>query len=933
MENREVTGAAAGGRKPRPLRAAVHWLLAFALLASLWTGPAGAAMAAANGGTEGNPAASGGDALRAEVDRAIEQLQERFYPLAADDWTAFALARSGMPAAERYLPEAERAVAEGEPRLVTDWARLTLAVAASGGDVRDFGETGADLPSVIANHERMTVQGPNAVAFALLALDAVGYREKEGDRWTREALIGWLLENRTAEGHWQLADGSGAVDITAMVLAALAPYRDREDVGEAVEAALAWLAETQWESGGFGLPQESAESTAQALIALASLGIDPAEDGRFVRSGRSPVARLLEYRLPDGMFERVVGEGEDAMASLQALMGLAAAKRLWEGLPGLYADVRTPAEVRVDVYGPEGVIAGGTAPGKTALEALAAVLDSERVPYRVEEDPRSGPQLAALAGIENGRFGGSDRWRFLVRRGAEWLAVSEGPGSFEPRAGDRIVVYYGDASAAPVGRVATEPAPPRSGMPFAVLVEKARWDPETGRWVNEPAAGATVRIGKVEAVTDEAGRAEFPALEPGAHSLTVEGYRENGPLGYIPEQAALEVLDARKRVAVVVEGDAETIAEARVHAATALEALELALRERDVPYRVVTQSWGSYIESIGDLAGGKYGGYDGWLYAVKRNGAWIIPAVGVDRFELEEGDLVVGYYGDMQTRLIDAIRTEPARPRPGEPVTVTVTYRDWDWEAGGFKDAEPLAGVTVRVGDAEAVTDENGRAGLPALEEGVHHVVVTGYRPDGPPLAVRAELPLAVARAFTDEAEVSPWALEAVHMARAASLLPWPEGADGRFAPQRPATRSEFVAMLVRVLGLTDERAAAGGEAFADVPDDAWYAPALRAASAAGIAAGTGGGAFGPDDPVTRQQAAVFLHRAMGTDAGGPANGRAPELKDAASMAPYAEASVKAVVGAGWMTAHQGTFAPDAPLTREQAAVIAVRLYMELGKP
>lgn len=935
MKRKETAVAAARERqgKPRVLRDALFWLLAFVLSTGLWTGPACAA--AAEGGAEGSPSSSGGDGLRAEVRRAIARLQELFDPLPVDDWTAFALARSGMPAADRYLPEAEAAVDKGNLRLVTDWARLALAVAANGGDVRRFGKTGADLPAVIANHERMTVQGPNAVAFALLALDAAGYEEREGDRWTRNALIGWLLENRMPEGYWQLADGSGRVDVTAMVLAALAPYRDRGDVSGAVDAALAWLAETQWETGGFGRPEETAESTAQALIALASLGIDPAGDERFVRSGKSPVARLLEYRLPDGMFERETGGGADPISSLQALLGLAAVQRHWDGLSPIYADLRGPAEVRVEVYSPAGAIAGGTARGATALEAVVAVLESNGIPYRVEEDRQAGPYLASAAGYENGRFGGEDHWRLLVRRGGEWLNVAEGPGSFALRAGDRMVVYYGDAGTVPLARVTAEPASPRAGIPFTVAVEKWAAD-ESGRMTAEPAAGVTVRIGDLEAVTDESGRAAFPALAAGTYTVSAEGYREDGPPAYIPLTAVLNVLEVRVDADVVIEGDEGPVASARVRAGTALEAVELALRANRVPYDLQAQSWGSYFASIGGIDAGKYGGWDGWLFAVRRNGSWIIPAVAMDHFPLEAGDRVVLYYGEGGTRLVDEIRTEPERPRPGEPVTVTVTYRDWDWEAGRFKEPEALSGVIVRAGDAEAVTDEAGRAALPALDEGVYFVAVTGYRPDGPPLAVRAVFPLAVAPAFADEEEVSPWASDAVRLARAASLMPWPAGEDGRFGPRRPVTRAEFAAMLARVLGLGD---AADGAAFADVPEDAWYAPAVRAARAAGIAEGTGGGAFRPDDPVTREQAAVFLYRAIaassasGASSGASATGGGPEPKDAASVAPWAEAAVKAVVAEGWMTAYDGTFAPAAALTREQAAVIATRLYLVLNKP
>ena len=48
---------------------------------------------------------------------------------------------------------------------------------------------------------------------------------------------------------------------------------------------------------------------------------------------------------------------------------------------------------------------------------------------------------------------------------------------------------------------------------------------------------------------------------------------------------------------------------------------------------------------------------------------------------------------------------------------------------------------------------------------------------------------------------------------------------------------------------------------FIDVPAASEYADAVAWASGIGIIAGYGGGRFGPDDPITREQIAVVLHR------------------------------------------------------------------------
>ena len=54
---------------------------------------------------------------------------------------------------------------------------------------------------------------------------------------------------------------------------------------------------------------------------------------------------------------------------------------------------------------------------------------------------------------------------------------------------------------------------------------------------------------------------------------------------------------------------------------------------------------------------------------------------------------------------------------------------------------------------------------------------------------------------------------------------------------------------------------AADGPAFEDVAADAWYAPAVRWAAQAGIVHGLDSGRFAPDAPITREQAACLLFR------------------------------------------------------------------------
>ena len=56
---------------------------------------------------------------------------------------------------------------------------------------------------------------------------------------------------------------------------------------------------------------------------------------------------------------------------------------------------------------------------------------------------------------------------------------------------------------------------------------------------------------------------------------------------------------------------------------------------------------------------------------------------------------------------------------------------------------------------------------------------------------------------------------------------------------------------------------------FTDVPQEAWYAEAIRWAASEGIASGYGNNIFGPEDPINRQQMAAVLYRYEQKQGGG----------------------------------------------------------------
>ena len=78
------------------------------------------------------------------------------------------------------------------------------------------------------------------------------------------------------------------------------------------------------------------------------------------------------------------------------------------------------------------------------------------------------------------------------------------------------------------------------------------------------------------------------------------------------------------------------------------------------------------------------------------------------------------------------------------------------------------------------------------------------------------------------------------------------------FQPEGTTTRGMIVTILYRMEG---EPTVTGTSKFNDVPADQWYTDAVVWAADNDIVTGYGGGRFGPDDPITREQMAVILFR------------------------------------------------------------------------
>ena len=276
--------------------------------------------------------------------------QEDVFPAGASgsDWIAMTLAAGGVKEEYgKYLTDLEKYVTDKYAQdgllsdtMATDYARAIMTVTALGGDATAFGKN-ADGQSIdlvsdgIVNFENLGAQGLNGYVFALIALDSGGYLTDDATTQTRQNIIDDILQAQEDDGGFGFIPGGSDVDMTAMALQALAPYRDT--YSQLTDKAVDYLASMLNDSGRYEVyGEESAETSAQVVIALCSLGIDPAQDERFTKTGGSILEGMEAYLNEDGLYAHTVGGDSDVMATQQVLLSLIALDRLRSGGDRVY---------------------------------------------------------------------------------------------------------------------------------------------------------------------------------------------------------------------------------------------------------------------------------------------------------------------------------------------------------------------------------------------------------------------------------------------------------------------------------------------------------------------------------------------------------------------------------------------------------------------
>ncbi|NOH15827.1 prenyltransferase/squalene oxidase repeat-containing protein [Clostridium cochlearium] len=220
----------------------------------------------------------------------------------------------------------------------TNIEKVVIALTSIGKSVENV--NGENLLKNIYENPNIS-NGLNESAYALIALDSLNYNVPDNAMWTRNKLIEEVKKYQNSNGGFGLFNNETAsIDMTAIALQALSTYKDRDDVKPIIEKALDYLRKNKTEYGGFkDAGKENAESAAQVLVALTSLGIDPLDpSNKFGDENYNVVTNILSYRNnKDGKFNHwKQDDSSNLMSTNQSYYALVSYLRFMENRSKLY---------------------------------------------------------------------------------------------------------------------------------------------------------------------------------------------------------------------------------------------------------------------------------------------------------------------------------------------------------------------------------------------------------------------------------------------------------------------------------------------------------------------------------------------------------------------------------------------------------------------
>lgn len=153
------------------------------------------------------------------------------------------------------------------------------------------------------------------------------------------------------------------------------------------------------------------------------------------------------------------------------------------------------------------------------------------------------------------------------------------------------------------------------------------------------------------------------------------------------------------------------------------------------------------------------------------------------------------------------------------------------------------------------------------------------------------------------------------------------QGSNNKYRPNDSITRAEFVTIINKAKNFTR----LGKVKFNDVKESAWYYKEIAKAVYAGYVSGTSKTTFGPEDKISRQDAATLIGRAFAFN---EVTSPSSRFRDDKSISSHAKGYVYALSQKKYINGYDdNTFRPLKSISRAEAAtMIANTLKGENGK-
>lgn len=247
------------------------------------------------------------------IDKQFSSTADYVKNLPINTWTALDFKALGIDFSKEYVKDYEKAL---KIKPISKWSnteveKAILGIMAAGYNPYNFANC-----NLIENLYNRDINSflVNDAAFALIVYN---YGDINGNyKITRDALKDYMLKSKVQlkvsdkEYYgWNFYSGAKDIDpdMTAMVIGALEPFYDKDmKVKNALDKAVKTLNYMETENGlikgSYGV---SSESTACAIMALTSLGIDPTK-GDFQRTKGNLLSGLLSLKLEDGTLKHTL---------------------------------------------------------------------------------------------------------------------------------------------------------------------------------------------------------------------------------------------------------------------------------------------------------------------------------------------------------------------------------------------------------------------------------------------------------------------------------------------------------------------------------------------------------------------------------------------------------------------------------------------------